>query len=203
MNRNILIGIVIVASVALGFFFFRGEEKLPPPKNTTLVAFGDSLVAGHGASPGNNFVDLVSARIGVPIINEGISGNTTGMALERIENVLARDPGVVIVLLGGNDYLRRVPKETTFENLHTIVTKFKDNDTRVLLLGVRGGLLRNTYEKEYADFAKREGIPYISNVLDGILGDTDLMYDSIHPNDKGHKIIADRVAPKLKEILNQ
>jgi acyl-CoA thioesterase I len=203
VNRNLLIGICSAVLLVGAFFYFKKSEiKVAPPKNSIIVAFGDSLVQGVGATEGNDFVSLVSKQIGQPITNYGKSGDTTASALERINTVLADDPGIVVLLLGGNDYLRRVPKETTFANLHTIISKFKENNTRVLLLGVRGGLLKDTYEEDFEKFAKEEKVPFVPNVLSGLIGNKEYMSDEIHPNDSGYKKMADRVAPVLKEIIS-
>lgn len=204
MNKGIYIGAVVLIIVG-GIYFFinKPTPKIPPPKNSTIVAFGDSLVVGVGASEGHDFVSLVSKKIGETIINKGVSGDTTQDALSRIDDVLKEDPGLVIVLLGGNDYLKRIPKETTFANLHTIVSKLKEKDIRILLLGVRGGLLRDTYASDFGDFAEKEGIPYISNVLDGLIGNQKYMSDEVHPSDAGYEIIANRVAPVVKKLISK
>jgi acyl-CoA thioesterase I len=194
--------LIVVAIVAICFFYFKNfSVKIEPPKNSIIVAFGDSLVQGVGATEGNDFVSVASQKVGAPILNKGRSGDTTASALERIDEVLVEDPGIVVILLGGNDYLRRIPKETTFENLHTIISRLKENNTRVLLLGVRGGLLRDTYESDFADFAKKEQVVYVSNVLDGLIGNKEFMADEIHPNDKGYLKIAERVAPVLQKMI--
>ncbi len=79
-----------------------------PPRNGPIIAFGDSLTAGVGASMGQSFPSQLARRADVSIVNAGISGDTTRDALERLErDVLERDPSVVIVWLGGNDILQR------------------------------------------------------------------------------------------------
>src|SRR5206468_2546588 len=108
--------IAVVLAVPAGFWLVRSGSPRParPTAGQTIVAFGDSLVEGHGATPGHDFVSVLSRRLGVPIINAGRSGDTAEAALSRLEQaVLARNPRVVIVLLGGNDFLRRVPREET------------------------------------------------------------------------------------------
>ncbi len=206
MSKKLLVilcvGILILATV--GFSMFSGPSiKNAPVANmpdVKIVAFGDSLVQGVGATEGNDFVSRVSAKIGRPIVNLGKSGDTTRSALTRLDLLLAENPDVVILLLGGNDYLQRIPKEETFANLGTIVSRVQDSGGAVLLLGVRGGAIRDTYETDFADFARANQTGYVSNVLDGLLNDRDLMSDAIHPNDAGYEIIAERVA---KELLNE
>lgn len=209
MNRNVWIGIGIVVVVTVAAFFIYRKFQSPPIINTpsagmSIVAFGDSLVQGVGASSAEkNFVSLVSARIGLPITNLGKSGDTTRSALTRLPELRAMKPDLVIVLLGGNDYLQRIPKEETFVNLGTIVGALQSDGAAVLLLGVRGGALRDTYESDFARFARAHGTGYISNVLDNLLGNRKFMFDQIHPNDAGYAVIAGRVVPVVKEMLGR
>ena len=80
-----------------------------------IVAFGDSLVEGIGASSANDWVSLLSHRYAVPIMNQGKKEDTTRSAQARLEHdVLQHDPLLVILLLGGNDIILRIPKKETF-----------------------------------------------------------------------------------------
>jgi len=201
-KKTLITTLLLAAATISGFvIFYLSKPDVPKPKNQTIVAFGDSLVQGVGSTEGNDFVSVTSRKLGVPIINKGRSGDTTESALERIGEVLALDPGVVIVVLGGNDYLRRVPKETTFKNLEEIIKKFKDNGTIVVLFGTRGGALRDTYEEDYARLAKKSKVIYIGNILRGLLGNKELMSDQIHPNDAGYARISGRLVPILSDII--
>jgi len=146
---------------------------------------------------------LLSRGIGEEVINEGRSGDTTITALSRVNDVLELDPKIVILLLGGNDYLKHVPKEETFQNLEDMITIFQNKGAIVVLLGVRGGALKDNYDSDFEDLSRRMGTFYISNVLDGLLGKKEYMYDTVHPNDAGYKMIAERVLPILKDILKK
>lgn len=196
----VLVGILFV----LGIWYVNNDWVITnyPSNGSTVIAFGDSLIEGVGATKGNDLVSILSRMINTPIINAGVSGNTTDHGVMRLENdVLSKDPKVVIVLLGGNDYLRRIPKETTFNNLEKIVDDIHQEGAVVVLLGIRGGLLKDTYERDFKEFAKRKGVAYVPNVLDDVLGNNELMFDAIHPNDNGYSHIARRVAPVLIEVL--
>lgn len=196
-------GLTLLILIPSAYFIFRSDEKITnyPPKNQKVVAFGDSLVFGVGASAGNDFVSVVSQRLGVEIINKGKSGDTTGEALARVDEVLALEPGVVIVLLGGNDVLRRIPKKETFKNLSLIIERLQSAGAVVFLLGVRGGILSDGYESDYHTLAKKYHTAYVSDVLSGLIGNTKYMYDGIHPNDQGYSLVADRVTPVLQKIM--
>lgn len=182
------------------------EIKNINSNGANIIAFGDSLVYGVGASDKGktDLFSLVSKEIGVPIINVGVSGNTTEEALKRIDkDVLSKDPKIVFVLLGGNDYLQKKMKDDTFLNLRNIIKKIQDKGAIVILIGVRGGIFIDRFEEDYKNLAKEFNTGYVENILDGIVTNRSLMYDSIHPNDKGYEIISLRVIPVLREILEE
>lgn len=197
------LGLAILVMAPLVYFLFRSGETITnyPPKNQTMVAFGDSLIEGVGATQGNDFVSVVGRTLGVAIINKGKSGDTTAEGLARIDEVTAENPGIVMVLLGGNDVLRRVPKKETFANLGAIIERLQVTGAVVVLLGVRGGVLGDGYAGDYETLAKKYHTAYVSNVLEGLITNPKYMSDGIHPNDQGYAIVAERVAKVLKTVL--
>jgi acyl-CoA thioesterase-1 len=203
MKKIILIVILCVAAWVGYVFFLRPEPKITnyPSSGINIIAFGDSLVEGVGATDGNNFVSKLSAKIGVPIINKGVSGNTTRQGLARIDDVLDNDPKVVIVLLGGNDAIQKIPTEETFRNLEVIIQKIQAKGAIVLLLGVQGRLLSDPFKGEFEKLAAKYHTAYVPNVLDGLIGNLKYMSDSVHPNDLGYEIIAEKIKPVLSKLL--
>lgn len=198
----LVVGIIVLTGVALWYFTKREKITNDPPKGHTIIAFGDSLTYGVGASPGNDYVSVLSQRIGAPIINAGRSGDTTREALGRLEeDVLARDPKVVIVLLGGNDVLRQVPVEETVQNLETIIDRIHGTGAAVILVGIRGGLFRGAFREVFAQLAKEKHTAYVPDILDDVWNDRHKMSDPIHPNDEGYRIMAERLAPVLQRLL--
>ncbi len=193
--RQIIIAILtVVISISIYFFLKSPSIINYPPKNQTIVAYGDSLVQGLGSTEDSDFVSLLSRKIKRNIINLGISGNTTAQGLERIDEVVSNNPGTVIVLLGGNDYLRKIPQEETFSNLRKIITTLQSKGIMVVLLGVRGGLLVDKFNSDFKSLADETGVIFIPNVLDGLIGDSRYMSsDGIHPNDLGYQKIAEKV----------
>lgn len=201
--RNYII-VAVLATFALGVYFFSNSSpiiKNYPPKNDTIVAFGDSLTRGVGATDGKGFVYLLSQKLGKPIINLGVSGDTTKEGLARINEAIKKNPGTVILLLGGNDYLKKVPQEETFNNLRQIITRFQSGGSMVVLLGIRGGVLSDKFEKPFENLARETGSIYVSDVLSGVITKKEYMYDTVHPNDKGYIIIADRIYQKVAKYI--
>jgi lysophospholipase L1-like esterase len=189
-------GIALLVAVLPGC----GRDVPKASRDGPIVAFGDSLVYGTGSS-GGGFVKLLERGIGRPIENLGVPGDTTADGLARIDEVLDLDAGVVIVLLGGNDFLRQVPQDTTFANLSTIIERLQDDGAAVLLAGVRGGLVRDHFAARYEELADRHGTAYVHDVLDDTFGVDGYMADQVHPNDAGYRVIADRMLPVLQQML--
>jgi len=181
----------------------NNNVKNYPSKGTGIIAFGDSLVEGVGSNVKGGFVTNLSAMINEPIKNYGVSGDTTASALARITSVLAQNPHpkVVLVLLGGNDFLQKVPKEKTFQNLGMIIKTFQDRGAVVVLLGVRGGLITDRTEEDFKNIAEEYNTAFVPNVLDGMFGNQAYMADTIHPNTAGYEMISKKVYYKLTAVI--
>lgn len=180
----------------------------PPVRNLSprpgpVVVLGDSLAAGVGSTGGRRgYVALLQERLGVEVVNRGVSGNTTSDGLARLDaDVLSLKPSLVIVELGGNDFLRQVEAATVFANLETIVRRCQDAGAAVLVLGTRSGLLTDRNEAGFRDLSRRTEAAYVPNILEGVFGQPALMHDSIHPNDAGYEKVADRIEPSLRGLL--
>jgi acyl-CoA thioesterase-1 len=196
---------VLVVTILVAFRYLRAgpAPAARPTAGTQVIAFGDSLVAGVGASAGKDFVSVLSDRLGVRVVNAGRSGDTTASALLRLDQaVLQRNPRIVIVLLGGNDFLRQLPRDRTFENLETIVTRIRQRGAAVVLVGVSLGVVRDNYGNQYDALAQRTASAYVPDILDGIYGHADRMSDQIHPNDRGYAIVAERIEPAVRALID-
>ncbi len=203
--RWVVAGIVLAlfgAGVAL-YVALSGPREIAnyPSAGTDIVAFGDSLVYGTGSTEGNDFVSLLSQKIGQPIVNLGVPGNTTADGLARLDQLDQYNPKVVILLLGGNDYLKHVPADETFANLGEIIKRIQSRGSIVLLLGIKGGVLGDPFAARFRDLRDEYNTAYVSDVLDGLITKREFMSDAIHPNDAGYVRIAGRIYPVLSELL--
>ena len=209
-NRKPAIPLVIGMTVLLSFVIWAlGPSRYSHIKNlgsrgVAVVAFGDSLTSGYGASAGEDYPSRLSAMTGIAITNAGKSGDTTDSALARIDNdVLSVGPRVVIVGLGGNDFLGGVSIQTTEGNLRTIVRKIQGVGAMVVLLSFRFPSLTARYEPMYQRVAHDEGCLLIGGVLQGILTDPKLRSDQIHPNARGYELMAQRMSEPLKKLMRK
>jgi len=208
MDSKVLLIFWIIGVAAAGLIFWRmlsqeGKPVTLPKKEGDIIFFGDSLVEGIGAGPDMDLPSQLSRRLGVEIINAGKSGDTTASALNRLErDVLLKDPRLVIILLGGNDILQRSPPEEVAKNLRKIIELIRKEDAGIILIGVRGGIFGDPYKEMFENLAKERGVVYyVPDILDGIIGNPDLMSDPVHPNNQGYAKIADKLEPVLRKLL--
>lgn len=168
-----------------------------------VIVLGDSIASGYGVQGTESFVSVLSRQLGLPIVNRGVSGDTTAAGLSRLQtDVIAAEPWLVIVELGGNDFLRRIPKTETEQNLRQIVTSIQEKGAIAVLLGINIGLTKDTYQEIYDRVAKDTKAYLIPQILKGILDDTRYRQDDvIHPNAAGHELLATRIAKELQPLL--
>ncbi len=199
--------VVAIAIVALligaGMFVaFRSSAQTSCSTATykpTIIAFGDSLVAGYGAPEGSGFVEKLSEKIGIPVTNYGRNGDTSAQGLARAR-ALSDRPDIVIILLGGNDALQKVSVTETKANLSALIELFQSYQSKrihVVLVGVMGGFPSDPYASMFKELAKEHGVTYVPNALAGLFGNQDLMSDQVHPNAVGYEKLAERLVPVL------
>ena len=189
----------------------------PTPVNDqrpVIACFGDSLTEGHGAEYGKSYPDYLQSDLDARgyhyrVVNEGISGNTTKDGVERLNNVLALKPAVVIVEFGGNDGLRGLRIEDTRANLDKIVATLKASGARVALAGITlppdyGPDYIKQFNETYAVIAKKYNVPLLPFLLKGVFGVEGMMQrDNTHATAAGNKIVANNVLPLILPLLKK
>jgi acyl-CoA thioesterase I len=206
MQRKFAIPAALLALLLVWFLFPSKYSRVRnlQSNGTNIVAFGDSLTAGYGAGAGEDYPSGLAKVIGREVINAGVSGDTTDSALARIDaDVLQRSPRIVLVGLGGNDFLRGTPIASTETNLRSIVKQSQQAGAMVVILGFNFPSLTASYGKMYKRVASDEGCLLIPDLLDGIIGNPSLKSDEIHPNAKGYALMAERVAGPLRKLLKK
>jgi len=176
-----------------------------PPRVQTLapdaivLAFGDSLTFGTGANENESYPAQLSMLIGRKVVRAGVPGEVSREGLARLPEALdEHQPRLVLLLHGGNDFLRRLPQSQTAENLRAMIRLAKNRGADVLLIGTPEPGITVTPPDFYAAAAKESGIPYEGAVIGKVLRNPAEKSDSIHPNAQGYRRIAERVAEVLK-----
>jgi len=184
------------------------EEDTRP----VIAALGNSLTAGAGVDPAWNYPSILQRKIdqegyAYRVANFGVSGDTSGQGLNRIDSILKLKPEIVIVELGANDGLRGMPAAVTEQNLAAIVERFQAAGTTVVLAGMRvppnyGPQYTAAFRGVFRDLAKKYRTPLIPFFLEGVGGNAALNQDDgVHPTAEGYKIIVENVWAVLHPLL--
>lgn len=169
------------------------------PADAVILAFGDSLTAGNGASPTRSYPAQLDALLPQRVVGDGVPGETTAQGLRRFGASLDRHaPDLVLLCLGGNDFLRRHDPADTEANLDRMIATASERGVAVVLLGVpKPNLLLGEGDDLYLRLAARHGLPVENEILAAVLSDSDLRADRIHPNAEGYA----RVAAAVRDLL--
>jgi acyl-CoA thioesterase-1 len=178
-----------------------------------ILAFGDSLTAGHGLQAADSFPAQLEALLcatdpGARVLNAGVSGDTTASGLARLPRLLSRldrRPDLAIVELGANDMLRFADPQHIRRNLDAILDQFASCGIPVLLAGMMAplllGALASRLNAIYPDLAAKHGVPLYPFFLKGAIGRGLTLRDGIHPNARAIGIIARGILPAVVSAL--
>ncbi len=174
------------------------------PEGSTILALGDSLTAGYGADATAAYPAVLAGFTGWQVINGGVSGNTSAQALARLPALMRRQPQLVLVSIGGNDFLRKVPEADTRSNIRQIVQQIKAAGVPAVLVAVpyftTGALFGRLSEHPmYEELAAELNVPLLKGAWAEVLGDKKLKSDQIHANAQGYRVFAEKMWAFLKQ----
>ncbi len=195
---------VVVVSVLLALAVSAGCDK--PPRLSSLgpdaviLAFGDSLTHGTGAGRDESYPARLGEELQRTVINAGVPGETSAEGVARLPGVLDEHrPGLVILVHGGNDFLRRHDLAGVAENLRTMIDLSRASGAEVVLVGVPQPGIVLSPPPFYQELADELGLPYEGQILGEILGKRELKSDAIHPNASGYALMAEGFARLIHE----
>lgn len=177
------------------------------PAGATVLAFGDSITAGTGAEPSQSYPAQLAALTGWSVVNGGVPGDTSAQASSRLPMLLAEHrPALVIVGIGGNDFLRRIAADETETNLRRMVAMVREANAQMLLVavpqpsvGAAVGLGLSDHPM-YARLADELQLPLHAQGWSRVLGDEKLKSDQIHANAAGYRAFAEGLVQTLRQV---
>lgn len=200
---------------------FQGNANRPlvlPSAETErpkIIAFGDSLTAGFGLAEKESYPYLLQQKLNAEgfdyeVVNAGVSGDTSLGGAERADWVLGRQNAKILILaLGANDLLRRMPVDRMKANLETILEKAKEKKMKVLICGMLapasvGEEYQRDYISAYSELSKKYDTAFLPFMLQDVALDKTLnQADGIHPNAKGTVIMTDNIYRSLRPLLEK
>ncbi len=187
----------VVAVLVFGCAERPKLERLAP--DAVVLAFGDSLTFGTGANEGESYPAQLERLIGRRVVRAGVPGEVSAQALARLPGALDEHaPRLLLLCIGGNDFLRRLGNEQAERNVREMVQLAKSRGVAVLLIGTPEPGFTVSPPAFYAGIAKEFRLPYEEGIIGQVLKDRTLKADPIHPNARGYRIIAERIAEQLK-----
>lgn len=179
-----------------------------------IAILGDSLTDGYGLKKDQAYPALVEKKFHenkmthVKVTNAGISGSTSSSAKQRLNWILKTQPNLLVIALGANDGLRGLPNESLYNNLSQAIEEAQKNKVKVVLFGMKlpanyGPDHRKAFEMVFQRLAKTYKIDLLDFLLEGVATNKALnLEDGIHPNTKGHEVIAKNVYQFLRKHIN-
>lgn len=177
------------------------------PPGSSVLALGDSLTFGTGATPGQDYPALLAQRTGWNVINAGVPGDRSTQAAARLPALLARhQPQLVLLSIGGNDFLRQVPEAETRAQIEAMLQSIRGAGSAAVLIAiprltVASALLRSLDDHPlYEELAQAHRVPLLAGVWSEILADPALKSDRIHANAAGYGQFAEQLHRRLREL---
>lgn len=182
-------------------------EKVP----ANYLFLGDSIT---------DFYDLDKYYKDLPVVNSGISGNTTDDILKDMKKrAYQYNPSKVFLLIGTNDLIHNKSNEEIVEKVEKIIEEIKENRSKAEIY------LQSIYPVNYklspymVKNRKNDDIKEINEKLEDYCEDNDITYidmydllkdkddnfsseytkDGLHPNDDGYEVIT----KELKKYLDK
>lgn len=205
--------LVLILSLLIAFTSCGEKHKyVPLPPTPRVVVLGDSLTYGTGAGSGEDYASLLARDTGWNVVNAGVPGNTSSDGLARLPELLNEHQSgeqkidFLIIELGGNDFLKRIPEEETARNLKAILTQAKANNIPAVMLAIPqfspiGAAFGNLSDHPlYEKLAQETGTPLIEDLFSNVLAKNNLKADQIHPNAEGYRIVANSLRDALVDL---
>jgi acyl-CoA thioesterase I len=174
----------------------------PIAAGATVLALGDSLTYGTGATAQTSYPAVLAQLTGWHVVNAGVPGETAAQGCARLADLLVEHrPQLVLVLLGGNDFLGRLPEQGIREALANCVQDARTADAPLVLLPVPrlGGNGLNDAPL-YAEIAKSLQVPLVDAGLASFLAQRSMRADTVHLNEAGYRAMAERIVTGLREL---
>lgn len=197
--------LIIILLAALGACGKTQVEYETIPAGATVVAFGDSVTFGYRVDKQQNYPNRLAAITGWNVINAGVSGERADRARNRIGSVLSQhQPKLVIIEIGGNDFLQRRNDNAVKEDIRAIIQSVKGANAIPVLVAIPAlspvALMGMPSDSAiYQELADEEQVAIISSVFSNVLRNENLRIDHIHPNAQGYQQLTEGIAEQLRQ----
>ena len=186
--------LVLLATLAVTSCSSDRTTLDPIPDDGVILAFGDSLTYGTGVKPNESYPAVLQQLSGRKVFNAGNPGELSADGLKRLPGVLAEhSPNLLILVHGGNDMLRKKNLDMAANNLRTMILIAQERNIQVVMMAVPNPTLLLSPADFYKELADSMGIPIEVDAISDVLQYPANKSDTVHPNAKGYRIMAERI----------
>jgi lysophospholipase L1-like esterase len=190
--------LVAVCALLLGSCGPSGPKLPRLDAGAVVLAFGDSLTHGTGASREESYPVVLGRLISRKVVAAGVPGETSEQGLRRLPGILEEvRPQLLILCHGGNDFLQRTGEEAAAKNVREMIRLAQEQGIAVLLIATPKPGFGTSKVGFYEEIGKELAVPVEADVLADVLGSNKLKSDLVHPNAEGYARIARAVAKLL------
>ncbi len=192
---------VIICAWLLALIGCAGEKPLSTLQpDDTILAFGDSLTFGKGVNPAQAYPAVLQELSGHPVVNAGVSGETTEQGLKRLPGELqTHNPGLVILFEGGNDILQNLPSANTEANLDSMIQHILNHGSQIVLVAVPEKSIFSSSAPWYTALAEKHNLIVQDDIVSKLLKKPSMKSDSVHFNEAGYRALAESIHEMLKD----
>lgn len=197
----------------------EGGEIRPAPSQPRWLCYGDSIVEGWRASePAAAWPHVVGRTVGLDVVNLGYAGAARG-ELPSAQEIASLPADLISVAHGTNcwsrtpqsadlfgagldaflDLVRAGHPKTPIVAISPILRL--DAESTPNVLGMSLADLRVVFEN-VVERRRKRGDRQLHLVSGGGLVPKEQLPDGIHPNDRGHQMMADALGPILKGVVH-
>lgn len=178
-----------------------GQPQIDPiPEDGTILAFGDSLTHGSGVNKEQSYPSQLARLINRKVINAGIPGELSADGLKRLPGLLDQhQPRLMILIHGGNDMLRKKNLNKATDNLRAMIREARNRNIAVVMMAVPNPTLILSPAGFYEVVADELNVPIEVDAISDILQYPGNKSDAIHPNEKGYRMMAERLKTLLQD----
>lgn len=204
--------LLVLGSFLLPILYIPVYVPLERYMGTTIIAaFGDSIFEGLYLVRKDRFPTLLentlrASGFNVDVVNDGISGATTSHALERVADIIAQRPDIVILEFATNDIAYGLPAQQTRANLDQITARFYQAGIRIVVVGQkafpsRGPQYAATFDPIFCDLAKQFDAVCYPDLFKAIRNQPQMIEGFYHPTAKGMRAIVEDMYPVVVQLL--
>ncbi len=195
-----LAALIMLAALGVSACGQTPQDIRPLEADADVMAYGDSLTFGTGATPADAYPAALAHNINRAVVNAGVPGETSAAGLARLASALdTHAPDLVVLCHGGNDVLRGRSMRELANNLSAMVELIRRHGADVVMLGVPSRSLTMRSAPAYADVSEDLNVPLNADIIGSIMQQRTLKADQVHFNAAGYARMAEAVTELIRD----